>query len=98
MKKWLSLKILLWLTKIEQKVKVCLMQNKGSVAKMIKVRGNNSMLTSKLHFLSNILAHVDGFSQDFCNSDSFNETIEMRGNKPMLTSKLHVLLNISVPC
>ena len=50
--------------KIEQKIKVCLMENKGSVAKMIKVRGNNSMLTSKLHFLSNILAHVDGFSRD----------------------------------
>ena len=71
------------------------MENKGSVAKMIKVKGNNSMLTSKLHFLSWL--HVDGFSQDFYNRDSFNKMIEMRGNKPMLTSKLHVLLNISAP-
>ena len=42
--------------KIEQKIKVCVMENKGSVAKMIKMRDNNSMLTSKLHFLLNILA------------------------------------------
>ena len=74
------------------------MENKGSVAKMIKVKGNNSMLTSKLHFLLNIWLHVDGFSQDFYSWDSFNETIKMRGNKAMLTSKLHVLLNISAPC
>ena len=40
----------------EQKIKVCMMENKGSVAKMIKMRGNNSMLTSKLHILLNILA------------------------------------------
>ena len=42
--------------KIEQKIKVCVMENKGSVAKMIKMRGNNSILTSKLQFLLNILA------------------------------------------
>ena len=42
--------------KIEQKSKVCVMENKGSVAKMIKMRGNNSMLTSKLLILLNILA------------------------------------------
>ena len=42
--------------KSEQKLKVCVMKNKGSVAKMIKMRGNNYMLTSKLHFLLNILA------------------------------------------
>ena len=42
--------------KIEWKIKVCVMENKSSVAKMIKVRGNNSMLTSKLHFLLNISA------------------------------------------
>ena len=32
------------------------MENKDSVAKMIKMRGNNSMLTSKLHVLLNISA------------------------------------------
>ena len=42
--------------KTEQKIKVCVMQNKGSVVQMIKMRGNNSMLTSKLHLLLNILA------------------------------------------
>ena len=31
------------------KIKVCVMEKKGSVAKMLKIRGNNSMLTSKLH-------------------------------------------------
>ena len=36
-------------------MKVCVMENKGSVAKMIKMRANNSMLTLKLHFLLNIL-------------------------------------------
>ena len=41
--------------KIEQKIKVCAMENKGSIAKMIKIRGNNSMLTFKLNFLLNIL-------------------------------------------
>ena len=43
-------------TKIEQNIKVCLMENKGSIAKMIKMRGNNSMLTSKLLFLLNVSA------------------------------------------
>ena len=33
-----------------------MIENKGSVAMMITVSGNNSMLTSKLHFLLNILA------------------------------------------
>ena len=37
-------------TKTEWKIKVCVMENKGSVAKMIKMRGNNSMLASKLYF------------------------------------------------
>ena len=41
--------------KIEQNIKVCVMENKGSVAKMIEMRGNNPMLTSKLHILLNIL-------------------------------------------
>ena len=36
--------------------KMCVMENKGSVAKMIKMRGNNSMLTFKTVFLLNILA------------------------------------------
>ena len=31
--------------KIEQKIKVCVIENKGSVVTMIKMRGNNSMLT-----------------------------------------------------
>ena len=35
--------------KTEGKIKVCVMENKGSVAKMIKLKGNNPMLTSKLH-------------------------------------------------
>ena len=42
--------------KAECKFKVCKMENKGSVAKMVKMRGNNSMLTSKLHVFLNILA------------------------------------------
>ena len=41
--------------KIEWNLK-CVMENKGSVAKIIKMRHNNSMLTSKLHILLNILA------------------------------------------
>ena len=43
------------LLKQNEKLK-CVMQNKGSVAKMIKMRGNNPMLTSKLHVLLNISA------------------------------------------
>ena len=55
-KKWLSLKYaFMVLLKQNEKLK-CVMENKGSVAKMIKMRGNNSMLTSKLHILINILA------------------------------------------
>ena len=42
--------------KTEWKIKVYVMENNSSDAKLIKVRGNNSMLTSKLHFLLNILA------------------------------------------
>ena len=42
--------------KMEWKIKVCVMENKGSVVKMMKMRGNISMLTLKLHFLWNILA------------------------------------------
>ena len=40
--------------KTEQNIKVCVMENKGSIAKIIKTRGNNSMLTSKLHTLLSI--------------------------------------------
>ena len=40
--------------KTEWKIKMCVMESKCSVAKMIKMRGNNLMLTSKLHFLLNI--------------------------------------------
>ena len=42
--------------KTEQKIKVCMMENKGSVTKMIKIWGNNSMLTLQLHALLNISA------------------------------------------
>ena len=42
--------------KTEWKIKVCVMEDKDSVAKMIEMRGNNPMLTSKLHVLLNILA------------------------------------------
>ena len=42
--------------KTEWKIKMCVMENKGSVAKMIKMSGKNSMLTSKLHCLLNTLA------------------------------------------
>ena len=65
---------------------------------MIKMRGNNSMLASKLHILLNISPHVDWFSWDIYNRDSFDETIEMKGSNSILTSKLHVLLNILFPC
>ena len=34
----------------------CVMENKGSVANIIKVRGNSSMLISKPHALLNISA------------------------------------------
>ena len=44
------------LLKQNEKLRVCVMEKKGSVAKMIKMRGNNSMPTSKLHFVLNILA------------------------------------------
>ena len=44
--------------KIVQNIIVCVMENKGSVAKRIKMRDNNSMLTSKVPFLLNILAPV----------------------------------------
>ena len=36
--------------KIEQKSIACVMENKGSVARMMKMRGNNSMPTSKVYF------------------------------------------------
>ena len=42
--------------------------------------------------------HVDRFSQDFYNRDSFDEMIKMRGNSPMQISKLHALWNILAPC
>ena len=42
--------------KTEWKIKVCVMENKGSVAKMFKLGGNNPMLTSKLQVLLNISA------------------------------------------
>ena len=41
--------------------------------------------------------HVDGFSPDFYNRNSFDEMIEMRANYLMLMSKLYILLNISAP-
>ena len=47
------------------------MENKGSVAKMVKMRGNNSMLTSKLPLCEISWLHVDGFSQDFYNRGFF---------------------------
>ena len=37
------------LLKQNEKIKVCVMEDKGSVAKMIKMRGDNPILTSKLH-------------------------------------------------
>ena len=64
---------------------------------MIEMRGNNDILTSKLYVFLISCLHVDGFSKDFYNRDSFDEMIEMRGNNPMLTSKLYVLLNKSTP-
>ena len=42
--------------KREWKIKVCVMENKGFVAKIIEMRGNNPMLTSNLCVLLNILA------------------------------------------
>ena len=51
--------------KTEWKIKVCAMENKGSVAKMIEMRGNNSMLTSKLYFLSS------AYGWTFCNLPSW---------------------------
>ena len=38
---------------------------------------------------------VDGFSGDFYNRDSFDETIEMRGNNSLLTLKLFVFKYLS---
>ena len=76
--------------KIEWKIKEYVMENKGSVVKMIKMRGTNSMLASKLHFCSIPQLHVDRFVWDFYNMDSFDETIKMKDNNPMLTSKVHV--------
>ena len=38
------------------KIKACVMEDKGSVAKMIEMKGNNPMLTSKLHILLNFSA------------------------------------------
>ena len=63
------------------------MEDKGSVAKMIEMWGNNPMLTSKLHVLLISWLHVAGFSQDFYKRDSFHEMIEMSDNNLMLTSK-----------
>ena len=55
--KWLSLKYaFIILLKQKRKIKVCMMENKSSVAKIIKMRGNNSILTSKLQVLLNISA------------------------------------------
>ena len=76
----------------------CVMENKGFVAKMIDLTGNNSMLTSKYHFLCNILAPCWWIIIRLYNRVSVDETVEMRGNNPMLTSKLHVLWNVSAPC
>ena len=43
-----------YMAKTEWEIKVCVMENKSSVAKMIKTRGNNSMLSSKLHLFLNM--------------------------------------------
>ena len=43
------------------------------------MRGNNPMLTSKLHVMLNISVPCWWFSRDFYNRDSFDEMIEMRG-------------------
>ena len=51
------------------------------------MRANNSMLTSKLHVCLISQLHIEGFSQDSYNRNSFDEMIEMRGNNPMLPSK-----------
>ena len=61
------------------------------------MRGDNPMLTLQCTFCD-IYWLIDGFSGDFYNRDSFDETIEMRGNSPMPTAKLYVLLNVLAPC
>ena len=66
--------------KIEQKIKVCVRENKGFVAKKIKMRGNNPMQTSKLYILLNILAP--------CWWDFHKISIMGIFDDPMLTSKL----------
>ena len=71
---------------------------RDSVDDTIEMRGNNPMLTSKLHVLLNFLTPSWLIFTRFYNRDSFDERIERKGNNPMLPSKLHVLLNISAPC
>ena len=42
--------------KQKKKIKVCVIEIKGSVAKMVEMGGKNSMLTSKLNVLLTISA------------------------------------------
>ena len=70
----------------------------GIFDETIDMRGNNNMLTPKLHLLLNISIPCWQILMWLLNRDSFDEKIWMWGNHPMQTSKLHVLLNISAPC
>ena len=58
------------------------------------MRGNNIILTSKLHIFQISWFHFNGFSCDLHNRDSFDQTFKMRGNNLMLTWKMHILSNI----
>ena len=42
--------------------------------------------------------HIDRFSWDFYNRNSFHEMIKMRDKHSMLTLKMHVFFSISAPC
>ena len=85
-------------TKTEWKIKVCVIEEKGSVAKMIKMRGNNLMLTSKLHILIEISDPCWWIFTRLQWEGFFWWHDQNEGNNLMLTSKLHILLNISDPC
>ena len=52
------------LLKYNEKLK-CVMENKGFVAKMVKMRGNNSMLTSKLYFVKYLCSMLMDFHETF---------------------------------
>ena len=51
--------------KTEWTIKMCVMENKGSVAMLIEMRGNKSMLTSELHLLSSAIGWA------YCNHSSW---------------------------